>query len=353
MDPGSQKAVSGSQILAVIRFSALGDVALIVPVLLALYEQYPDCRVVLCTRPRFAPLFDTMSNVTVLPAHLETRHQGIQGLLSYNRALKNKNPDIILDLHYVLRTRILRTLNWFNHTPFLALDKGKNKKRKLTRAKNKEWHKLPHTTDRYAAVFREAGYALTLKHSHILARREIGEALLKKLLDDHILVGIAPFAAHSSKIYDLGLLEEVVAWLDKQENCKILCFGYGEKEQKQVEPWEERYPNCINLIGRYDFSEELNVISQLDLMISMDSGNGHLSAIFGVPTITIWGVTHPYLGFAPFAQPEANSLLADRDQYPLIPTSVYGNRSPEGYEKAINTVSVSAIKDRIEAILGW
>ena len=95
------------------------------------------------------------------------------------------------------------------------------------------------------------------------------------------------------------------------------------------------------------------MISQLDLMISMDSGNGHLSAIFGVPTLTIWGITHPYLGFGPFAQPEENSVLADRDQYPLIPTSVYGNKCPEGYEKAINTVPVADIKSRIEAILGW
>ena len=58
----------------------------------------------------------------------------------------------------------------------------------------------------------------------------------------------------------------------------------------------------------------------------MDSGNGHLAAMYGIPVITVWGVTHPYAGFAPFLQPEENSITADREQFPLIPTSVYGNK---------------------------
>jgi ADP-heptose:LPS heptosyltransferase len=69
----------------------------------------------------------------------------------------------------------------------------------------------------------------------------------------------------------------------------------------------------------------------------MDSGNGHLAAMYGVPTVSLWGVTHPYAGFAPFKQ-ESNCLLSDRTQYPAIPTSIYGNKVPEGYEDVMRTV---------------
>ncbi|HBC05033.1 MAG TPA: ADP-heptose--LPS heptosyltransferase RfaF, partial [Aequorivita sp.] len=51
--------------------------------------------------------------------------------------------------------------------------------------------------------------------------------------------------------------------------------------------------------GKLTFEEELALISNLDLMLSMDSGNGHLAAMYGVPVVTLWGVTHPYAGFVP------------------------------------------------------
>ena len=94
------------------------------------------------------------------------------------------------------------------------------------------------------------------------------------------------------------------------------------------------------------------LISNLDLMLSMDSGNAHLAAMYGVPTVTLWGVTHPYAGFYPFAQPMENALLADREQYPLVPTSVFGRKMPEGYEGAIATIQPFQVVEKIEQVAG-
>ena len=346
-------ASSSARTLLILRFSALGDVALIVPVLLAFSERYPDIRISICTRPRFAPLFGTLSHVDVLSADLEGQHKGLLGLYQLYKRIAKTRPTAILDLHNVLRTKVLYFYHGLNSAPFHILDKGRAEKRQLTRSSKKIWRPLVHTTQRYADVFGAAGYPVHVQDHHILPKRSVQDAFLKESLQGQIRIGIAPFAAYAAKSYALEQMEEVVAWLDKMPNCKILIFGGGQEEKQAVAPWEARYSNCLNLIGKYDFSEELNLISGLDLMISMDSGNGHLSAIFGVPTLTLWGLTHPYCGFAPFGQPESNSLLADRDRYPDIPTSVYGNRCPKGYEHAINTISVSRIKERIIAVLGW
>lgn len=346
-------APSNVKTLVVIRFSALGDVALIVPVLLAFSESYPNCRLVVCTRARFAPLFQSVPNSQVLSAHLEAEHKGLFGLYRLNKLLRNTKPTHILDLHNVLRTRVLHTFNRLGSIAFHILDKGRAEKQKLVRSTQKVWLPLPHTTQRYGIVFKEAGFPVFLTGDHILPTRSIQDQALRSSLEGNLTVGIAPFAAHKAKMYDLDLLEKVIAWLNTKPNCKILIFGGGKKEQEHAQPWDDKYSNCTNLIGRYNFEEELNIISQLDLMLSMDSGNGHLSAIFGVPTLTLWGVTHPYAGFAPFGQPETNSLLADRNRFPAIPTSIYGNRYPQGYENAINTIPVSQIQERIRAILGW
>ena len=62
-------------------------------------------------------------------------------------------------------------------------------------------------------------------------------------------------------------------------------------------------------------------------------------------------MTHPYAGFYPYLQPKENALLADRERYPLIPTSVYGKKYPKGYEKAIETITIEEIIAKTEAIL--
>lgn len=339
--------------LVVIRFSALGDVALTVPVLLAFHKAYPSVRVLMCTRTRFSPLYRDIPNVEVLPAELETTHRSISGLKTLYGNIHKERPNAILDLHNVLRTKVLRTYNYVHRIPFFAMDKGRSEKRRLTRTRKKDWRPLAHTTARYASVFKAAGYPVSATSADILPSRPIQDQDLQAYLTGYTVIGIAPFAAHSAKMYDLDKLEEVVAWLDSKDHCRILILGGGAEEHQQAQPWEDRYANCVNMIGQYEFTEELNVISRLDLMISMDSGNGHLSAIFGVPTLTLWGVTHPFAGFAPFGQPQENCLLADRTLYPDIPTSVYGNRCPEGYEDAINTIAVSEIQARIRAVLNW
>jgi len=111
------------------------------------------------------------------------------------------------------------------------------------------------------------------------------------------------------------------------------------------------YEAVENVAGELTFEEELALISNLDLMLSMDSSNGHLAALFGVPVITLWGVTHPYAGFVPFGQPSENQLMANREEYPLIPTSIYGNKYPTEYETAIGSIASNRILKRIQEML--
>ena len=98
------------------------------------------------------------------------------------------------------------------------------------------------------------------------------------------------------------------------------------------------------------FPQEINMIAQLDVMLSMDSGNGHLAAMFGIPTVSLWGATHPYAGFAPFQQ-ENHCLLSDRTKYPAVPTSIYGNKVPEGYEEVMRTITPKMIVTKLMSLL--
>lgn len=222
----------------------------------------------------------------------------------------------------------------------------------LTRSVNKIFKPLKTTHERYAEVFEKLGYPVTLNQPYFLNKRLINDEISQKLaISGQKLIGFAPFAAHVGKKYPLYLVEEVISALAKNTGNKILLFGGGKEEEKQLNLLAEKFQNTVNIAGSFSFTEELDIISNLDLMIAMDSGNGHLAAIYGVPVITIWGITHPYLGFTPYQQPEENQIMADREKFPLIPTSVYGNKIPQGYETAIESILPQKIIDQANKLL--
>jgi len=342
----------GARGLLVIRLSAMGDVAMTVPVLIALTQTYPHLKITALTKAFFEPILSQIPNVTVYKAEVEARHKGILGLWKLYEELKAKEIDAVADLHNVLRSTILKQFFRFQGVPFLQMDKDRKGKKVLTAAKNKKFKPLKPMHLRYADVFGALGFPVVLDNAHVLPKRKLALALKKKLgLHDTQYIGIAPFAAFDGKMYPINLMKKVVTQLNALGTHQLLLFGGGAAERQQLESWEQELAYCVSVVGKMNFADELGLISNLSLMLAMDSGNAHLAAMYGVQTITLWGVTHPYAGFSPFGQPESNALLADRDKYPLIPTSVYGNKFPEGYDHAMETIAPEQVIRKIKEVL--
>ena len=328
--------------MLVFRFSALGDVAMCLPVLRCLTQTYPNLKLTIVTRKRFVPLFEELPNVTFFTPNFDGEHKGIIGLYRLFKALRKLHPTALADLHQVLRTQIVmsffRPLFWIKQA---RLDKGRNEKKRLTKASPKTLVPLLQQIHRYAQVFEKLGFPISLSE-HKFPLRPIcpnNEAL--QLNENLKWIGIAPFAAHQSKQYPLDLMQKVIAFL--QQKHQVVLFGFGIKEKKQLDIWKNAYTNVANATGVYTFDAELRLIAQLDLMLSMDSANGHLAANYGVPVITLWGSTHPSLGFTPFAQPEKHSLTPNRKDYPLLPSSVYGNKTHKGYQDAMRNIAPKTV----------
>ena len=341
-----------SKHLLVIRLSAMGDVAMTVPVLVALLRQYPDLRITVLTRGFFKPLFSQIPNLNIYEAEVKGKHSGVFGLFRLYRELKQLEIEAVADLHNVLRSNILKMFFKLSGYPFLQIEKGRREKKALTAYENKVFKPLKSTHERYAEVFKVLGYPLELSETSILPKRMPGPKAKQLLSLEHKkYIGIAPFAAFEGKMYPLDLMGEVVTVLSASETTQIIFFGGGKREQEILEEWESKYSNSISIIGKLTFDEELELISNLDIMLAMDSGNAHLAALFGVPTVTLWGVTHPHAGFYPFHQPIENALLADREKYPLIPTSVYGNKMPENYKDAMRTIAPKEVIAKICSLI--
>lgn len=344
--------MNGQKHLLVIRLSAMGDVAMTIPVISALVQQNPEVRVTVITREFFKPMFTQVPNVNVFAVDVKGKHKGIYGLWRLYKELKVLNLDGVADLHNVLRSNILKIYFNLGGYKFRQIDKGRAEKKALTSQNNKVFEPLKSTHQRYADVFSELGYAIDLDKVSLLKKRELPlEAKTLVLEEDVIIIGIAPFAAFKGKMYPIDLMEQVVSELNSDERYQVILFGGGNKEQQQLEKWESQFKNVTSAVGKLSFNEELALISNLDLMVAMDSGNAHLAALFGIPVVTIWGVTHPFAGFYPFGQDAENALRADREKYPLIPTSIYGNKMPEGYDSAMRTIHPTEIIEKIHLVL--
>ncbi|MDO4994877.1 MAG: glycosyltransferase family 9 protein [Bacteroidales bacterium] len=311
--------------LLIIRLSAMGDVALTVPVVDCLACQNSDLRVTVLTKQQNVPLFDWMpANVEVIGVDVK-RVKGVGGLERLYQQLKQRRFDAVADLHDVLRTKYLRTRFRMGGVPVAVIDKGRKAKKALL-GHGMDLEALQHTTDRYADVLRRLGFDFKVDFERAFEPREENFAPIEKRVGRKMQgerwVGIAPFAAHEGKVYPLTRMRRVAEMLAGQ-GCRVFLFGAGQKERSVLEGWQttDIVSTCGVLSGLHN---EMLLMSRLDCMIAMDSANMHLAALVGTPVVSVWGATHPKAGFTPWRQGDVG--IVERNDLPCRPCSVYGNK---------------------------
>ena len=318
--------------LLVTRFSAFGDVAMTVPVLITVARQYPQHRFTVLSRESMRPLFLQMpENVAFRGVDLKAeRYKGIFGMVRLFRELRKElHFDAVADLHDVLRTKILRTCAQMCGIRVACIDKGRKEKELLTRPQGKVMKQLPTSFDHYREVFSALGLTIEqIEFTSVYGEKERGDffrvqEFLPPRGEEKKWVGIAPFAAHKGKIYPLEQMEQVVALLNERADVRVYLFGAGEKEMSVLRKWAAKYPRAIIPEG-LRMERELILMSHLDAMVSMDSANMHLASLVNTPVVSIWGATHPYCGFMGYGQKAENAVqIEDLD---CRPCSVFGNK---------------------------
>lgn len=101
-------AINSHKHILVIRLSAMGDVAMSVPVITGIVKKYPQVKITVLTKAFTAPIFNNIANVSVFKADVKGRHKGILGLWKLYRELQLLQIDAVADIHNVLRSSILK-----------------------------------------------------------------------------------------------------------------------------------------------------------------------------------------------------------------------------------------------------
>lgn len=370
--------------LLCIRFSAIGDVAMTVPVVKAIALANPDLHIIMVSRPFAKAFFDGLAgNVEFVGMDLKaSRYKGVFGVEHVYQDLRRLQPDMVADLHDVLRTKYARLRFRMAGIPVCCIDKHREGRKALVRQENKILVQQPTSFEKYTEVFRGLGVVAppNLPQGEGLRNDSERVNFSKKTSDDtntletthhpdgtnaikssspwgrlgvavDKAVGIAPFAAHKGKIYPTEKMEQVIRDLTlSHPDLNVVLFGGGKDEVSVFNQWKGKYKN-VSFAGDMckGFADEMQLMKQLCCMVSMDSGNMHVASLTGTPVISIWGATHPFAGFMGWGQDEDDVVQVD---LPCRPCSIYGSKPCMRDDYAcMNQISPQMIIKKIEKYL--
>lgn len=338
--------------LLVIRFSALGDVAMTVPVIDSLARQYPALEITVLTKPSLSVFFKQMpKNVSFRGVDVK-QYKGINGIYRLYKELKCEGFDAVADLHDVLRSKLLRGFFRLGGAKVKYIDKGRKAKRRLTATSHKVFKQLPSSFERYQQVFEALGFPITPSFTSILTEQKGDEHAFCSVHPPKLIgekwIGVAPFAAHRGKILPEETTCELIDLLSQDASNHVFLFGGGKTEKEKLDKWADGCSNVFSLAGRLTMEGELALISHLDAMVSMDSANMHLASLVSTPVVSVWGATHPYAGFMGWNQQASNAVQVE---LPCRPCSVFGNKPCHRNDYACLTgIKATDILTKIQAI---
>lgn len=342
--------------LLIIRFSALGDVAMTVPVVSSLARQYPHLRITVLSQPFASVFFDGLApNVGFMGADIRGEYKGLKGLNALYRRLTAKNFTAIADFHSILRSDYLRMRFNIDRYRVEHINKHRSECRQLIAQNNKRLQPLPTLFDDYADVLARLGYPVDMSFTSIFTPETGSLRLIAPKIGERKAfqqwIGIAPFALHRGKMYPGEKMEQVIDTITRlHPSCRIFLFGGGAAEKATLAEWTARHKNCVNVAERLSgMREELLLMAHLDVMVSMDSANMHLASLVGTKVVSVWGATHPYAGLMGWGQSEQYAVQM---QMPCRPCSIFGNKPcVRGDYACMAQINPDNIVEKVERVL--
>jgi ADP-heptose:LPS heptosyltransferase len=337
--------------LLVIRTSAMGDVALTIPVLRAVSKKYPSIKMTMVTRSIFGPFFSSVEGVDLLFPDFKNRHKGLPGMFRLFRDIRSSyNIDHVIDLHSVLRSTLLGFFFRLSGVPVSVIDKGRSEKRALVKGKEKK--QLKHSVERYCDVFARAGFPVIPEKGRCIIPSKNESERFPELMGkgNNLNIGVAPYAKHRLKMWPEEKMIRLLKLLSGKYECRFWFFG-GSEDREKLAALSLRFPGSVSVVGLFGLEEELALMSRLSLMIAMDSSNMHMAALTGTRVVSIWGGTDPLAGFGAWMEDDSLSVRIPVEELTCRPCTIYGKgKCRRGDFACMNWLTPEIVFDHIGKI---
>jgi ADP-heptose:LPS heptosyltransferase len=341
--------------ILVLRFSALGDVALLVPVLQKMQKDFPEAQITVVSKPFTKNLFNPL-NVQFFAAELNSTHKGFLGLARLAWQLKNRvKPDVVVDLHAVLRTSILGFHFRAMGLKVLRLQKDRAGRKALTKYPAKELQQLKHSTEKYRETLVKTGLNFNFNpkiDNQVNFELNANTAIFWHQEKAQLNIGIAPFAMHKAKQWPSTKMISLLQSLPYPQ-VKLWFFGGPNEVEALTEIGTKSTKDFTVAAGRFSLDQEIALMQNLNALVAMDSSNMHLATLAGIPVVSIWGGTHPWAGFAPLGKNDQYIVQVPTDDLDCRPCSAFGAKPCfRGDYACLETLENKKVLEKLALALG-
>ncbi|NNG15255.1 MAG: glycosyltransferase family 9 protein [Gemmatimonadales bacterium] len=328
--------------ILVVRFSSIGDILLITPLLRALRRRYPDCHLTVLTKRTFRPLLSDNPRVDRI---LELSNGN--SLRSLAREIRQTKYTHKLDLHGNLRSRLLRTLapgDWFGYS------KRRIARTALIRLKRDAY---PPDTPPTAERFFEAARALDVTPDGAPAEFCLSDEArshadhwlaMHGLATERPIVAIAPRTAHETKSWPMSHWLTLVQDLAESGVDSVVVGGAEEAAACQIVA-EAGGARAISVAGLFGLQRAGAVIARAQALVSGDTGAMHMGTALGTPVVALFGPTVQQFGFFPYNAP---GVVLERS-LPCRPCSKMGGaHCPLGHHRCMRDIAPGEVRSALD-----
>ena len=330
--------------ILIIRLSAIGDVAMVPHAIRAFRATYPDTKITIATQRFLQPFFKGL-DVDFCNIDTKGEHRNFWGLMRFVGQIRAMGVDAIADMHGVIRSYEIDTLARLTGLRVATIRKGRIEKWFRIGYSKSDAVPLKHTVVRYCDVLRRLGFEFA--DPMPIAQKPLYENPLGEKQGKW--VGFAPFSAHAGKTYPEDMREEVVRLLSERYDRVFIHSGGSNRELSFAKEMEQKYGNVTAVFPLCRLEQEIALIAHLDCIVSMDSMAMHIASLVATPVVSIWGATHPELGFAGFGCPQEAMLQVEM---PCRPCSTYGKKPCKyGDYRCLRAITPQMIAEKVEFLI--
>ena len=281
--------------------SSLGDIVLALPALRALRMSFPEAKISWLIRPEFAQLIENhphLNEVITFDRKLLGKawfHPGAFGaLISLFRKLRRSKFDAVFDFQGLFRTA---SLAWLSGC-----------KKRFGMANAREFatifytHKVPqniesiHMVDYYLKIIQAAG-ASDFGVDFVFpqnpgAEDSVGKLLTSRGIQDDYAVLISG-SVHQDKCWPPERFAQLADKISSRYGLSIVATGSASESDIVEKVKEKANVPIASLAGQTSLSQIVALLKRAKLVVSNDTGPGHIAAALGVPLVLMFGRVNP------------------------------------------------------------
>jgi lipopolysaccharide heptosyltransferase I len=298
--------------ILIIKPSSLGDVVHALPALGALRRAFPEAKITWMIRREFAPLLECvkgLDEVLLFERKALGRWYAPSGWAAMRALLgrlRGGHYDLVLDLQGLLRTAV------FSRLSGCPVRVGMADARELAPLFYTHKVRPPdgslHMADRYRAALAAVGAGemdmQVALDPPVTAVEHVQRLLAEAGLAEGCFAVLIPGAAHESKRWPIERFAAAAERLVRDYGLAVAAVGTAG-EQRIVSALQQVSAVPItDWTGRTTIPQLVAVLQRAALVVSNDTGPGHIAVAAQTPTVLVFGPTNPqWVG--PYHQPDA------------------------------------------------